>query len=246
MSKKVSTKFSPISHGFNFANYFKFELPDIKLPASIKLPKVDAVYGLCGGMSAVACDYFLAGRSAPDVKERPAPDSDLYKYIFKRQMQSYGTKGFIVLKLIEWMARPTNSGTIGGFDIAQIDSTRELTLKSFDKDVKPELDEGKPIPLGIVYVSAVDTFQVWQNHQVLAYGYSEVSDDEFHISIYDPNFPNKDDVIIKAKKISVGKTLMRNTIWGLECTRKGGGQKDKPIRGFFTIPYEPMTPPEDV
>ncbi len=240
------SKFSPTLHGFSFANYFTFKSADLNLPTSIKLPDVSAVYGLCGGMSASVCDYFLAGQPIPKIGERPPSTSALFKYLFNRQMQSFGTDGYTVLRLIEWMARPTNSETLNGVDITQIDSTRELTLQEFNQYVRPRLDEGKPAQVALVYVSAANTLQIWQNHQVLPYSYEELPNEVYHIHIYDPNYPKRDDVYIEAKKQMVGKTMFGEPIWGLACIRKGGGDVDKEIRGFFHVPYVYVEPPKSV
>ena len=85
--------------------------------------------------------------------------------------------------------------------------------------------------------------------QVLAYAWEEVPPTAARIGIYDPNYPGLDDVSIEAEQVSVGSRLVpglpprKVTVYGLRCTQKTRGQPDKPVRGFFVMPYVPVVPP---
>jgi hypothetical protein len=104
------------------------------------------------------------------------------------------------------------------------------------------------VVLGLVYVSSSDNFAIWKNHQVLAYAYSEISATTIDINIYDPNYPENDDVVIRVERVPVGTTFVpgvpprKRTVLGFSCTQKVSNLNKK-IRGFFAMPYVPVEPP---
>jgi hypothetical protein len=54
---------------------------------------------------------------------------------------------------------------------------------------------GRLSPLALIRVKALDVFQMGNNHQVLAYGY-DLNGNDLTIYIYDPNYPNRNNVTI--------------------------------------------------
>ncbi len=242
---RLPTLFSPIAkfrateHGFRFINSF----PGYPLPFKVpKLPgviEVSSFYGLCGGMSSAACDFYYAEKTVPDLRKVPERGTPLYQYLYNRQMDTFGAMGHYILRFAEWMALPedTRHGTCA------------RTLKEFGV-VKRRLDARVPVILGLVYVGFKDTARLWDNHQVLAHACAEIAPDVFEITIYDPNFPHRDDVIIRAEKTVVGSAFVwglpprSEPVEGLRCVQQVPGQKDQTVRGFFVMPYNPHTPPE--
>lgn len=232
--------FLPSQHGFNFLNRF----PGYPLPFSIpKLPNItdiESTYGLCGGMSAATCDFFLAQKTMPEIKEPPAKGTPLYKYLYRRQTDSFGAFGTHIAKFAQWMVLPED--TVFG--------TQKRTYDQFE-EISNDLDDGNLAVIGLVYVGG-STVQIWENHQVLAYKYEEFGND-IKLYIYDPNYPNQDDVFIAAQRIPVGKTRVpgdssrRRTVMGLRCKQKrSSSQKEKAVRGFFKMPYQPVEIPVDL
>jgi hypothetical protein len=223
--KPEGEKFKPSVHGFRFANRF----PGQPLPFSVPtLLQTSTYYGLCGGMCYAALDFLLAGMGILQDVAPPEQGSSLHRYLYRRQIASFGLLGACVARFAAWMALPDNTPF----------GTQHRTHDQFQA-VRTRLDSGHPVVLGVVYVSVAETLAIWKNHQVLACGYSQVSDTEFDINIYDPNLPQDDSVVIRAERVAVGEG-----IFGLRCTQKVAGQAEKKVRGFFIAPYRPVTPPE--
>jgi hypothetical protein len=90
------------------------------------------------------------------------------------------------------MAQP--DGTIGGVQKQSMDAMPAI---------RREIDRGRPAPLGQIKVSATSTLKIWDNHQVLAWGY-ETSGTSITLLIYDPNFPGNDKVELRCARVKVG------------------------------------------
>jgi hypothetical protein len=218
-------KFKPSAHGFRFANRF----PGYPLPFSVPtLLRTSTCYGLCGGMCYAALDFLLAERGIPQDVAPPEQGSPLHRYLYRRQIVSFGPFGACIARFAAWMALPDDTPF----------GTQRRTYDQFQA-VRARLDSGQPVVLGIVYVSIAETVAIWKNHQVLACGCSQVSDTAFDINIYDPNLPQDDAVVIRAERVAVGKE-----VFGLRCTQKVAGQAEKKVRGFFIAPYRSVMPPE--
>ena len=228
----------PSEHGFRFVNHFTASpLPMLEKTLGFKL---DA-FGLCGGMSFATADLFLASRPRPEAVAPPPSGSPLYDYIYGRQVDSLGGLAIQGARFALWMDLPT--GTIAGTNKRSYD---ELAA------ARAALDAGQPVVLGLVYVGAEDRKPAWNNHQVLAFAYQSTGAGELSFRIYDPNYPGRDDVTIRATERTEGQiddpTRPGNTIpiLGIEC-RQWLGHKDlRPIRGLFVMPYTPTPPPPNL
>jgi len=213
-------EFRPSEHGFSFVNAFSGSSLPVSLGDAEKKLGLPSRFGLCGGMSFAAADYFLARRIIPADTAQPARGTPLYTYIYSRQSTSFGTMNTMALRFIEWMRLPEDGD----------DGTRARTGPQVPL-IEATLAKGEPVMIGLVLVSADQTREPWHNHQVLAYA-SRRSGDSVDISIYDPNFPKRDDAVIRVE--------MRN---GLpDCTRLVPGRTPTHIRGLFRMPYTPITP----
>ncbi|WP_298008405.1 hypothetical protein [Anaerolinea sp.] len=219
-------RFVPSIHGFRFINSF----PGFFLPFSIPFfpeTQSSSVYGLCGGMSSAALDFFLMNLPVPSQTQVPPTGTSLHQYLYQRQLDSFGMLGAVIRRFIEWMGLP-DEGEKG---------TLKRTLDEFEK-IRTRLNRFSPVPLGIQYVKWRDTHQVWQNHQVLALHYTRPTTGEIHLFLYDPNHPGRDDVYIEAHKVSVGQGKE-----GLRCFQRIGNERAIPLYGFFALPYQPAIPP---
>ncbi|HAA28100.1 MAG TPA: hypothetical protein DCE56_11055 [Cyanobacteria bacterium UBA8553] len=232
--------FKPCVHGFKFVNKFSgYPLP-ISVPNLPNLSAVESSYGLCGGMSSAAYDFLAADRSIPLHTTAPAVGSTLHQYLYRRQIDTFGSFGEYIAKFAQWMVLPDD--TIFGIQKRTYDEFEEIRAK---------LDDGNPVVLGLVYVSSRETIEIWNNHQVLAYGYSEVSDSTIDVNIYDPNYPGRDDVTIRVERVPVGTTFVpgvpprKRTVLGFRCTQKMSNHDIK-VRGFFAMPYAPVMPPAEL
>ncbi len=227
--------FIPSRDGFRFPNWFS----GFMLPFSIPFvnSKVNSHYGLCGGMSAAASDFLLAGRPAPRSTEVPKTGTVFQRYLFRRAIDSFAM-GESILQFARWMALP-DLGPNGTF---------ALTLDEYRK-IRDLLDQQRLVPLGLVYDKGKGAQEiardVWNNHQVLAYGYVENADGSIDVRIYDPNEPQNDDVTLHAEKVQVGEAA-GEALFGLATIEKGKKRTipvDPPVYGFFRMPYQPIEPP---
>lgn len=227
--------FLPSEDGLKFPNYFPgFKLP-ITLPFLPNVNKVTGVYGLCGGMSAAASDFYLAGLTVPATTDVPKAGTKFYMYLLRRAMDSFAM-GESILRFARWMALPEDG----------LQGTWRLTQAELDK-LLDALRQHQLAPIGLV-ITAGSTLQeisqrVWSNHQVLAYGSSQNSDGTVDIHVYDPNSPCKDDAMIHITSVQVG-VGENGPIMGVKCQPVGVNINPLQIRGFFLMPYEPAVPPQ--
>jgi len=233
LPEAVPHNFRPSQHGFQFSNAFKGYMLPFSVPF-LSDGKVPSVYGLCGGMSAAAADFLLSGRPVPAVTEAPRRGTKFHRYLFRRAMDSFAM-GESILRFARWMLLP-DDGSNG---------TWRLTLIEWEK-LRAALDNQCLTPLGQLRSKAANlqetTRRVWDNHQVLAYGYSEGPDGSFDIHIYDPNCCADDQAFIHIEKIQVGQERGA-PLHGLTCYESDCQNKRRPLHGFFVMPYDPVEPP---
>ncbi len=117
--------------------------------------------------------------------------------------------------------------------------TQKRTQDEFEK-IRTRLNRSTPVPIGLLYVKWTDSNQVWFNHQVLATGYTRDEQNRVQISIYDPNYPLRDDVRIEGERVAVG-----DGVFGLKIQQFIGGATKK-LYAFFAMPYQPALPATDI
>ncbi|MBA2381930.1 MAG: hypothetical protein H0V73_07455 [Chloroflexi bacterium] len=219
MTEKVVPGFAPTIHGFHFANAWPSG-PTVKFgPLDPRIVGVgDARNGLCGGMVYSAADLFAAGVPIPPDREPPANGSQQFKSIVRRQVESL----YWLSVPVRFWLRMALGGSLGG------DRARSTLQREWPK-ARAELDAGRLVPLGLIRISAVNPFQLTNNHQVIAYGYAE-DGAGVTLRIYDPNWPDRDDVSIT---IHLDDAL-RPT--GLSQTT------GEALLAWFALPYRPSDP----
>jgi len=223
--------FVPSQQGFKFVNNFPgYPLP-FSVPALPGHPDVTSNYGLCGGMSSSAYDFYLAGKAVPQATTVPDQGSPLQQYLFKRSIDSFGSFGSSVVKVAKWTVLPDD--TVNGI--------WKLTHDEFAQ-IKAAIDNQRAVLIALVYERAGNPIEImqkiWDNHQVLAIGYTPRSDGGVDIHIYDPNYPGEDDVVIRAEPVTVDNAGTP----GLKCTQWVGEQSSWNVRGFFAMTYVPVEP----
>jgi hypothetical protein len=228
-------EFTPSDYGFKFPNNFPpFDLPD-SLPKIPNLPMVSENYGLCGGMSSAAYDFYLAGRQ-PAAMTVPEAGSPLHKYLFKRALNTFGFLGENLLKVGRWTLMP--DGEANG-------TQRQSRLEW--ENIKGEMDAEKAVVITLIYKSARSAKElfnvIWDNHQVLAYGYTPRTDGMIDIHIYDSNYPGVNDAIVQARRVFINTS--QGILEGLDCQEIIPGRGTVKVRGFFAMDYEKESPPED-
>jgi hypothetical protein len=233
-------EFIPSIHGFKFVNAFSGYFLPFSPPAFMSKRKVSSKYGLCGGMCAAAFDFALAGKPVPDLTEVPRQGSRLQRYLFQRQMDSLGGLGQEVLKVAQWTSLP---------DLTQVGTMRR-TADEF-VGIRHKLDQKNPVILALIYVHASSLRElskvIFNNHQVLAYGYRQNAEGSYTLKVYDPNFPGRDDVIISLDPVVLGEEpapMGAQIVAGLKSTQRLGSAPYREVRGFFAMPYTPLRPPK--
>lgn len=215
--------FRPSLHGFAFRNDFDGSPLPINLGAAEKALRLPNHYGLCGGMSFSAADFYLAGRTLTTDTTPPSRGTPLYTYLYTRQSASLAPAGSGALRFMEWMRLPD----------AGPDSTSERTRAEIPA-IRAAVARGEAVHLGLVLVAAAQNPQPWNNHQVLVYNASTgPAEYPLELHIYDPNYPKRDDAIIRIEDD-------RGT---LRCTRLVPGRRPTNIRGIFRMAYTPAIPP---
>ncbi|TLN04466.1 hypothetical protein FDZ74_14190, partial [bacterium] len=185
----TTAPFSATLNGYHFVNAFKgvplpFSIPEI--PGLIRL---SGTYGLCGGMSSSAYDHYLYGREIPANVSTPRSGSVLQRYLYRRQMDTFGTLGEYILKFASWMKLPDDTA----------EGLCTLTLHELEQ-FRARLANNAASVLGIVYEKGTRVSHLFLNHQVLGYALEVADEDHSAIRIYDPNYPGRDDVSIKLER----------------------------------------------
>jgi len=208
--------------GAVFGGAAKFIASRAIKPIRVKLEDglAAAGYGLCGGMSYAALDFYKAGLPIPwlgEQGERPQSGSRLRGYLWRRQLQSFARdidRFLVWIVYLNWIPNWLKGGPSW---------LSKETREEWDK-LKAFIDGGSPIPLGLVR----NTISPFDCHQVLALGYDELDDIRRVIYIYDPNCPGTESTI---EFDLVGKELGAKE----SCN-------DVELMGFFCEDYTPEDP----
>lgn len=224
--------FSPIRHGYRFNNLFKGVALPFSIPEIPGLIRLSGIYGLCGGMAATAYDHYLFGCEIPQQTGVPRSGSTLQRYLYRRQMDTFGTMGEYILKFADWMKRPDDTP----------EGLYSLTAGEF-KRFRARLENNLGSVLGLVYAKGSRIKQLFLNHQVLGYGLDAPDEDHFAIRVYDPNYPGRDDVTLRLERRSAPGEANAGQTEGLACEQWLGERKLCTVHGFFLMPYVPIRPP---
>lgn len=232
---KRPAAFSVVRHGFAFTNAFTGWPWPIDQARDHPSEGGNA-YGLCGGMSLAAADYFLADAQTPDLRRPPGPGSSWHAYLWVRQARSLGFMGYRGLRFMQWMALPD----------AGEDGTRARTRRALT-GARERLDTSGVLPLGLVYRSWREGAVPWQNHQVLGYAWSEPGEGRIEIRIYDPNFPGREDVLLRLSPTveaagDDGPDHDEPTL-GYQTELIVPGRRARPVRGVFVMGHVPRPVP---
>ena len=235
-------EFKPSQDGFVFQNSFKPFDPPISLPDFIGVNRVMGSYGLCGGMSSAAYDFSLAKAAdpkAPDIRQYktvPKTATRLHRYLFRRALDTFGTAGKMIGIVGEWTLLP-DEGPAG---------TRKLTQDGLSTLLK-QLDAGQCVVLTLIYERAMNlkelSSEIWLNHQVLAYDYRQAGAETVEILIYDSNFPDRDDAMLRAQRTQEGGDLTQPVYGRASREIIPSAHFSKEVRGFFPMGYQPARPP---
>ena len=225
--------FRPSTNAFRFTNTFP-PAPTVRIHLGIvgTVGVGNASQGVCGGMVFAVRDYFEANLPPPPDDQPPGPDTQLFKYITDRLIDSFNAPAGVA-QYADWMVLP--SGNVN-FVLGRRAGTFSRTVRNSWPQVRDEIDSGHPSPLGLVTVHTADLRQIGKCHQVLAYGY-QVDDDEFvTINVYDPNtdHDSADDVWITFSAAHPSKVSPINHNIDIG---------EPTLHGFFRSSYRFKSPP---
>ena len=219
--------FLPSRHGLHFANRYP-PGPTVRLgpidPRAFGL--ADAAAGLCGGMSFTVRDLWEAGRTAPPEQEAPVNGSPRFRALVRRQVES-----------LDWLRLPVRFWTLAALHPDPPTwwsrALRRRPLPELVRDVelpriRAEIDAGRLAQVGLVRATGLNPARLTLNHQVLAWGYED-ADDRAVVNLYDPNWPDRDDVEVR---------IEHRGGWSPRFVQSTG----EPLHGFFLAPYEPRDP----
>lgn len=185
MTANAVPGFRPSVHGLHFANRFP-PGPTVRLgfidPRRLGLG--DASAGLCGGMSWFVRERFEAGLPIPPDTAPPANGSPLFTALVRRQVRS-----------LDWLRSPLRFWLAAAMPHdALARRTREVEWPR----IRAAIDAGRLPIVGLVRHHGWNPFHLTRDHQVLAYAY-EIDDatGDITLRVYDPNWPNRDDVTIE-------------------------------------------------
>ncbi len=232
--------FLPSKDGFKFPNKFSGYLLPYSTPAFLSSRKISSKYGLCGGMCASVYDFLLVNRVIPQVIEVPKQGTRLQRYLLRRQIDSLGGLGQQAVKVAQWTLLPDN--TMVG--------TMRRTADEINQ-VRRKLDQGNLVILALIYEHAILlrelSRRIFNNHQVLCWAYQEDTHGVITMQIYDPNLPERDDVVIRAVPAVMGEEASPDgpqPVIGFKSTELVGVEFYRDVRGFFDMPYSPVKPPK--
>jgi uncharacterized delta-60 repeat protein len=204
------------AHGFAFRNSFNQPI-GFTTPGGATVNLANHRFGLCGGMVFAALDTYNLGRVRPGRTTEPAQGSSLRSYVYDRMVDTLNVDGAYGLRTFLELQRRSQS---------ELDTT---SAREFTGKVRPALDRGQPVPLGLVLVR--NPSPVWDNHQVLATGHFRRPDGERVLELYDPNFPDEKRFLFMRQRIT--------------ASDPEGTSRLSNYRGFFSLlaSYEVKTPP---
>jgi hypothetical protein len=176
--------FLPSVHGLHFANRYP---PGPTLKLGVIDPRWmgvgDAEAGLCGGMSWFVREWFEEGRTVPADVAPPLNGSPLFRAIVRRQVLS-----------LDWLRGPVRFWMSA---LSSPERLRERTLEVEWPRIRADIDAGRLPMLGLVRHRGWSPFELTKDHQVLAFAYDTAAPDgPTTLRLYDPNWPNRDDVSI--------------------------------------------------
>jgi hypothetical protein len=197
------------------------------------VPIGDAANGLCGGMAYAVRDLFEADMPPPDITDPPPAGSPWFQYLVRRLLDSFDLpRG--PLQYLELMNPGLSDGDSFLSWLGIVPHGRAWRMVRLEwPRIKADIDGGRLSPLGLVRVKSLNPFDLGKNHQVLAYAY-DVSAGELTLSLYDPNWPRRDDV-----QMSLSMSHPRR------ATPVNYSPGDGSVFAFFRTEYRQAAPPLD-
>ena len=229
MALNDNSAFVPSANAFGFVNSWP-SAPAVTVQTPFgRIAVGNAANGLCGGMAFGSLDYWYARETPP--RQRPAPGSPLYKFVVRRLIDSWNLPCG-ASEYYQWMNLPDGDSTVQLLG-RTVTTQRGLSWRTIEQQwpqVRSNIDQGTPSPLGVITVASANPAELGVNHQVLAYGYS-LTGTQVTLHVYDPNTGPADDTHISFDTSAPTEptTFTHNINMTL------------PVRGFFVSAYSPAS-----
>lgn len=173
----AKTFFHPYAHGWHFENTNVLNIVDFEYDHEEHYLCTSSGVGISGGMVAEALHNYQHGVLLPNQSHTPVPGSDLRKQLIERQKSFFSANRFW-FELETFANRPDQPGIILPHTIGA------KTKEYWREKIKPRLNRGFPVPLGVVYPGS-------KRRVVLAYDYTEDAVTGIvRMEIYHPGFPD--------------------------------------------------------
>lgn len=189
--------------------------------------------GLCGGMTYASLDYWLArtplprGSHANDQPTRTMPVGGILRDLIWGRLVHSLVQGQALSRTLEWSLLlnqvPAPFGGAGALF--------SRTLSEWTK-VKSSIDAGMPCPIGLVYTGR----DVWDQHQILVYGYEDFGNGFGSMYVYDCNSPHQ---FGDTNHSTVTLDLRGPSLTAVTPSDKTSGT----LAGFFCTSYFPLPLP---
>jgi hypothetical protein len=197
-------------------------------PATGPLP----TYGMCGGMAYASLDYWHArmilprGSGYSDEPTRATPASTGVRNMIWQRLLDSLTGGGVLQRTLEWSLLLNQvPGWAGGGPGQLLTRTqREWGL------LRSHIDAGQPWPIGLVYTGR----SVWDQHQILAYGYETTGSNTVTLYVYDSNAPSQYG--------ATGHSKVTLDFSGSSLVATTPSDDGNMLAGFFCSNYVPQTP----
>jgi hypothetical protein len=229
MTARDVSGFTPSQNGLHFANRFPSQ-PALRLGLRgvAELGIGNTADGLCGGLCFTARDLFEAGLQPPATADPPPFGTAWLDYLVARQIDSF-----------DWLRVPFR------FYVLQLRGRAALrpALRDEWPKVRADIDDGRLSMLGLIRATGPNPLRLARNHQVMCFGF-EVAPDRLTLRIYDPNWPDRDDVELRFDLGRPGPGRRP----GARRQPNGSGQPTaeqstgEPLVTFFRAPYRPRDP----
>ena len=157
------------------------------------LPITQADGGLCGGMVFTVLDYYYSDQFPPALTSAPTSSDDpLFRYIRDRLIDSFDIAGG-GSRYLAYSSPLYPNGDEGLEQAAGVWLGKSwISYREEWPKIRADIDNNRPSPLALIQTDSLD---IGKNHQVAAYAYKR-DGQRVQLWIYDPNHPNRDDVIL--------------------------------------------------
>jgi hypothetical protein len=183
--------------------------------------------GLCGGMCYVVRDRFEAGLAVPGRTEPPPAGTPLFDEVVWRQVSSFDR--LVRLPMRFWLLAALHPERSRPWSrLLGLAPRPVLTVRDEWPRIRAEIDAGRLPMLGLLRNASPNPLLLSGQHQVMAWGY-RLDGDALAIKIYDPNWPNRDDVELR---VVVGGSAAMPPIALSQTT-------GEPLLAFFLARYHP-------